>query len=147
MKRFQTGRIWLGFLILMLPLNWVGAALLAAVVHELCHFLALVVFRVPVYRLEIGAGGAILETGEMGIREELFCALAGPIGSFALLILARRFPRLALCGLVQGCFNAIPLGKLDGGRTMRCLIAWVRGKKPCKREMFVVLYFSITHAC
>ena len=76
----------------------------------------------------------MLETGSMTIREELLCALAGPAGSLSLLLVSEWIPRIALCGMVQGLFNLIPAGNLDGGRVLRCLIALLFGKKPCKQE-------------
>lgn len=124
----------MGLLILSLPLNWIGSAFLAALVHECSHLTALRIFHVPVFRLEIGAAGAVLETGSMTIREELLCALAGPAGSLSLLLVSEWIPRIALCGMVQGLFNLIPAGNLDGGRVLRCLIALLFGKKPCKQE-------------
>lgn len=125
--------IRLVILLLILPINWVVSAILAAIIHELSHYTALRVLNIPVHRLEILGFGARMETGEMSEKEELFCALAGPAGSFLLLILARWVPRIALCGLFQGLFNLLPVGNLDGGRAIRCAMALVSGKKPCKQ--------------
>lgn len=124
----------LALLILTLPLRWVLAALLAAAFHELCHLGMLRLFSVPVHFLCIRAGGAVLDTGPMTEKEELLCAMAGPCGSFLLLLLVHIFPRMALCGLVQGLYNLIPLGDLDGARIARSAIRLLPGKSPCKPE-------------
>lgn len=130
-----SGSFWilLGIQILTLPLNWVVSAFLAATFHELCHMLALHLFRIPVYALHINACGAQLDTATMEPKEEFLCALAGPLGSFTLLLGLRILPRVALCGLIQGLFNLIPLGSLDGGRMIRCAIRLLPRKRPCKR--------------
>lgn len=125
--------IWLCLLILTLPVNWVIAAIVAGLCHELSHLFALYMLGIPVYAMEIGGRGAKLETGAMEEWEELICAIAGPAGSLFLLLVSLWLPRIALCGLFQGLYNLIPLGNLDGGRVIRCVIAIAGGKKPCKQ--------------
>ena len=125
--------IFFSLLILLLPMNWVCAAMLAAAVHEGFHLAALACFRIPVYSLNIGGWGAVLETGGMRPGQELLCALAGPMGSLMLVLLLRILPRTALCGLVQGIFNLIPLGESDGARILQCARELYCGKKPCKQ--------------
>lgn len=49
---------------------------------------------------------------------ELICALAGPAGSIALLLLAEYMPKVAICGMVQGIYNLLPVYPLDGGRAL-----------------------------
>ena len=51
---------------------------------------------------------------------ELLCALAGPAGSLLLAMLP--VPKLALCALIQGMFNLLPLEGLDGGRILGCIL-------------------------
>ena len=134
-KIYISGSFWilLAIQILTLPLNWVVSALLAAAFHELCHMLVLRLLRIPVYGLQIKACGAQLNTSTMEPKEEFLCALAGPLGSFILLLGLRIFTRVAICGLIQGVFNLIPLGSLDGSRIARCAIRLLPGKRPCKR--------------
>lgn len=119
-------------LVLTLPLNWVFSAILAAAFHELSHLLMLRFLGIPIYALRIRAGGAVLDTGPMEPKEELLCALAGPLGSFLLVILIRITPRIAVCAFVQGLFNLIPLGNLDGDRIVRNAFRLLPGKSPCK---------------
>ena len=131
-----SGSFWilLAIQILTLPLNWVVSAFLAASFHELCHILTLRFLHIPIFTLRLEVSGAILDTGPMETHEEFLCALAGPLGSFFLLLGLRHFPRMAICGLIQGIFNLIPLGNLDGGRMLRCAIRLLPGKRPCKRD-------------
>jgi len=125
--------IFLALLILTLPLNWVLSALLAAAVHELCHLLMMRFLGINVYSLRIRPGGAMLDTGPMSPKEELLSALAGPLGSFFLLALVRTAPRITLCALVQGLFNLLPLGDMDGGRIAKSLFHLLREKALANR--------------
>lgn len=117
----------------MLPLRWVVAAILAAAVHEVSHLLALYLLGIRVFGITVGGRGAVLETDSLTDGQELLCALAGPLGSFLLLLFAAWIPRVAICGLCQGLYNLIPLGNLDGGRVLRSLVNLVHRKKPCKQ--------------
>lgn len=109
-------------LILILPLDWLMAAACAAVIHELCHAMAIYVSGGNITGIRIGVGGAVMETEIPGKGRELLCALAGPVGSFLLLFLCHRFPKLAVCAGVQGIFNLLPLYPLDGGRAVQCCL-------------------------
>lgn len=117
----STGSCILSALILLiLPFKLVITAFFAAAVHELFHLLALVAFRIPILQINITTGGAIIRTPPIAPLQELLCTLAGPAGSLLCLLFGRFFPLLALCGLIQGLYNLIPLYPLDGGRILKC---------------------------
>jgi stage IV sporulation protein FB len=115
-----TWILW-ALMLLILPLNWLLAAATAAFFHECCHFLALRLCDVPVFRIEISSRGARMDTAPMGLRQEFFCALAGPLGGLFLLLFLMQIPRIAICAAAQSLFNLLPLYPLDGGRAVRCL--------------------------
>lgn len=112
--------VWGALLLLTVPLNWVAAAVVAAVFHELCHCLAIWLMGGKIYQIRIGGGGTAIDMGALTTGNELLAALAGPFGSFLLLLFAHSFPRLALCGMVQGMFNLFPVYPMDGGRILSC---------------------------
>ena len=118
--------VFWAFMLLVLPLRMILAAGVAAVFHELCHFLAIRLSGGAVLSVKIGAGGMEMETLPMTAGRELVCALAGPLGSFLLALLYPIFPLLAFCALVQGCFNLLPIVPLDGGRALRCAVTLVK---------------------
>ena len=109
-------------MLLLLPLRLVFAALLAALIHEGAHILALKLCKNPVSGLQIGVGQILIRTAPLPPGQELLCALAGPFGSFLCLLLVRSFPLLALCGFIQGAYNLLPLYPLDGGRALNCIL-------------------------
>ena len=111
------------FLLLTLPLNWLLSALAAAAFHELCHGAAILLLGGRIWGIRISAGGAVMETEPLSSGKELVCALAGPAGSLLLVLTFRIFPRVAVCALVQGAFNLLPVFPLDGGRALRCALA------------------------
>lgn len=133
----------LAAVLLILPLNWFFAWLLAIVVHELCHYLALKAMGVPVYSVCITSAGAFMETGYLTPFTEFFSALAGPLGALLLLLAGGRFPALSVCACIHSMFNLLPVFPLDGGRAFRCVLARLpRGLGQCASsavEWFVLI--------
>lgn len=135
--------IFAAALLLIIPIRWILAAFLAALVHELGHYLAVRLLGGEVAGGEMTWRGARMEVFPMSPGRELVCILAGPAASLLLLCLARIFPRVAICGLIQGCYNLLPIAPLDGGRALHCLLSLLEkrqfrlfsrpgGKIPCK---------------
>ena len=112
--------IFLAAALLILPFEWVLAAIIAATFHELCHIVAIKLCGCKITAISLGIGGAQIQMSTMGQGRELICALAGPLGGILLLIPFRIFPRLALCALMHSLYNLIPVYPLDGGRALRC---------------------------
>ena len=106
---------------LVLPPQWVFAAIVAAVWHELCHVFAVKLCKGRIQTIVVGADGAVIECMLMKPGREAVCILAGPLGRILLLSLANWLPRLALCGCFHGLYNFIPVYPLDGGRALRTL--------------------------
>lgn len=112
----------LALCILVLPLQWILALLLAALWHELCHYIAIRLCHGNICGFWVGIGGARLEVHGMTQGQELLCAMAGPVGGLLLLPLARWIPRIAICAAVQSAYNLLPVFPLDGGRALRCVL-------------------------
>lgn len=105
--------------LLILPPDWLAASFLGVLIHELCHYLSLRLLRIPVYEIKLTISGCEMRTAPMRSWEEAMCAAAGPAGSLCLVVLYRIFPLLAICGLIQGLYNLLPMYPLDGGRILR----------------------------
>ena len=135
----------LAFMILFLPLQWIAAMIIAAALHELCHFLAIVILHGSVPKLRLHPYGARMSLPDLSRGKELLCALAGPLGSIALLLTASRFPRVAFCGMAQGLFNLLPIYPLDGGRMIRCLFSMIFSPPVAgKAAAFLTFFVSVT---
>ena len=133
----QTGTIFAAAAaLLILPLSFFASFLMAALVHELCHYLILWLAGVNVYRVSIGPFGAVMETEAMAPGRELLCALAGPAGSFFLVVCHEYIPGIALCALIQGCFNLLPIYPMDGGRVIKCILELL--KIPKRDIIFII---------
>lgn len=113
--------IALALIILVLPLRWILAAILAAAFHELCHAAAVKLCGGKILDLRIEAGGIVMGAENMSLGKTLFCTLSGPVGALALLLFADRFPRLAVCAAFQSAYNLLPVSGLDGGQALVCI--------------------------
>lgn len=132
-----------GFLLLCAWLNYldgqgiVPLALLACALHELGHLCAIRGMGGRVRRLSITAIGAEMEVDRaLSYGGELLAALAGPLVNLALALLFCRLRGGAVfagLNLVLCCFNLLPVGRLDGGRVLRCLLAWLFGPEAAWR--------------
>lgn len=123
MLRFHN-LVWLlwALWLLILPLKWLVAALSAACIHEVSHIAAVYLFGGRVRQVFLAPFGAEIDADGIQGWQELFCVVAGPAGSLLLVFLIHRFPLLGLCGLVQGCFNLLPVYPMDGGRAILLLL-------------------------
>ena len=101
-------------------MKFLASAMAAAIIHEVCHALAVHLLGGQILHMSIAAGGMVMEAAGLDTKGECLCALAGPVGSLILAVLP--FPMLGLCGLCQGLFNLLPLMPLDGGRVLGCFL-------------------------
>ena len=133
-------------MLLAVPLRWLCAWSLAAVIHEAFHCLALWICGKRVDYICIDWKGAQIHTEDLSPWEVTVCTLAGPVGSLLLLLSVRAFPKFTVCILLQSAFNLLPISSFDGGRAMRgirsCVLSqsWVEKICNCvERVLFVAL--------
>ena len=123
--------------LLLLPLQWLTAFFAAAAIHELCHIAAIYFNGGRILDIRIGMSGMRIDTQFSTAWSEFFSALAGPAGSFLLILLIRVFPRLAVCGCIHGIFNLIPVYPMDGGRALYCMASNLFSEKVGRRMIIL----------
>lgn len=127
MIRIETAvYFWFAFLVLLLPLDWLASALIAAVFHEVCHLFVLVILGGKIREVRISPGGCVIESVSPGDWQSFLSILAGPAGSLLLTLLADKAPQVAVCGLLHGLYNLFPVMPLDGGRLLWLLLGRLR---------------------
>ncbi len=119
---FPDFYIFLAVSLVLLPLQWLGAWLLALVIHELCHYICLKVCGVRVYSVAVSCKGIFMRTDSISYGKEALCAYAGPIGALLVLLFARYVPRTAICTLLLSSYNLLPLYPMDGGRGLHSVL-------------------------
>lgn len=125
--------------VLLLPLRWIVASILAALFHECCHIGAILLCGGNILRFSLTPTGAVIETESLSGAKALFCHLAGPIGSFLFLLIAKWMPEVAVFGFLQGAFNLLPLDSLDGGQAIKDLLSLIMSPR---RVKFLTLWIS-----
>ena len=113
----------LAMMLLLMPFRWLSAAIVAAVIHELCHYAAIRLITGSSSRISLYSFGAMMTLPAMPRSMEMLCAFAGPIGGLLLTSLAAIFPRLAICAMLQSIYNLLPIYPLDGGRALGCILS------------------------
>lgn len=117
--------------------------IVAVLVHELGHVVMILLLKESIRKIRIGLRGAVIETAQMEGWKECLCALAGPIGSFSLLLFVKCFPRAACCGLIQGCYNLLPMYPLDGGRIVLCVLKAMYPVQKAEAISRSILYMTV----
>lgn len=116
----------LALMLLLFPVRFLVGVLLAALIHELGHLLALKIAGGRVLSIRLRSFGAKIEAAPMSPGRTALCALAGPAAGALTIFAWKTFPELALAGLVQTVFNLLPVYPLDGGRALRNICCKIR---------------------
>jgi membrane-associated protease RseP (regulator of RpoE activity) len=114
-------------MLLTLPLRWLGAALIAAAIHEAGHYLSVRFLGGTVHSIKVGPAGAVMSVSGLTEGSELICLLTGPAAGFMTMLFINRFPLIALCAAIQSIYNLLPVYPLDGGRAMRLIVQMLGG--------------------
>lgn len=115
--------IYAVFMILLMPLRWLFAWMLAVILHEMFHYLFVWILGGKVYEIILGINGIKMSASELEDSSRLIAIIAGPIGGMIPICFAKFFPELAICCLILSVYNLLPLPFLDGGHVLAIFIA------------------------
>ena len=111
-------------LLLYQPDGLAITCLLASLIHEGGHLLAMLLMRVPPQCCTLGAFGMRIDVGHplVGYGRNLMISLSGPLmnGLAAALLFLWNRPAAALVHLALAGLNLLPSAALDGGEVVRC---------------------------
>ena len=100
------------------------SCLLASLIHEGGHLMAMVAVGVPPQQCTLGAFGLRFDLNNslIGYGKNLFISLAGPLanGVAAAILFWLKSPSVAVVHLVLAGLNLLPAAALDGGELLRC---------------------------
>ena len=109
--------------IFFLPVKWLLGFMISVTAHELAHYIALLLLKVRIFGVEIDGSGITIRTEMLSRKQEIVCAVAGPVGGFLLMLITYRIPYISVCACVHSVYNLLPLGTLDGGRVLKCILS------------------------
>lgn len=115
----------------------VPLAMAACALHELGHYLMIRALGGDVRLIRLTAVGAeMVLLRPLNYWQEGLAALAGPGVNLLLALIFQHWTWGSLfagLNLVLGCFNLMPVGRLDGGRAMYCTLSLLVGPDLAQR--------------
>ena len=109
--------------------QWLFAWILATTIHEFGHLIMLQICGIRIFSIRLGVIGTEIVSESMTPQVEAVCAIAGPVAGLSTIFLRNIWPHIALIGMIQSLYNLIPVGPLDGGRFLNCILQCVWSSK------------------
>lgn len=113
-------------LLLCRPDGWTVSCLMASLIHEGGHLLAMLLVKAPPRECVLGAFGLRIRLRDtlINYKNNLIISLAGPCvnGVSAAILFMVQCPTAAVVHLSLAVLNLIPVVALDGGEVVRCVI-------------------------
>lgn len=106
--------IVLAFCVVLLPLKWMIAWLLAVALHEMGHVIACLLCGGRIQSVHIGVSGAKIEAVGLSYGKQLVASLAGPITGLFTVAFCKWIPMTAMLSTIHSAYNLFPLAGLDG---------------------------------
>ena len=123
--------------------------MIAGTIHEAAHILCVLFLGGSVQEINIGFRSAVIRATLSDPFSEFISIFAGPVSSFCLFFFRGIFPELAICGVIQGVYNTLPILPLDGGHMLQLLLLqWIPEKADSvlygisKIVIFIIISFS-----
>lgn len=112
-----------------------GLFLASLLLHEIGHMIVATLLKVPVREFGLRLGGAYVRRAyALRRRDEILIAASGPMMNLLIVVPLFFVPRvglqLAMCNLVLGVVNLLPLPHSDGLRILRNLSGSILATAP-----------------
>ena len=121
-------------LLLSQPDGLVLPCVLASLIHEGGHLLAMVGVGVPPRECVLGAFGARIRLDDVLVpyKKNIIISLAGPLanGLTAAILMAAGYRSSAAVHAMLAAVNLLPIASLDGGEVLRCILGCCGLKSP-----------------
>lgn len=102
--------------------NLITYGIAALVLHEMAHIIAAVALNVKVHQIGFTWKGPYVRRACGTAKQNLTITIAGPGMNLLLaLLLLRISPDFALCNLITGAFNLLPIPSSDGSRALHLI--------------------------
>ena len=139
--------IHLVVMLFVFPLTWVVAWSVAIVFHELGHYFAIKIFKGKIDLVEIGFGGFRMQCSLLDEWKNVVSILCGPLCGFALVLIGKWFPKVAVCSCILSIYNILPIFPLDGGRVLQLLMGNNLFYKGIEKTVLLILFFGALYCC
>lgn len=141
------------------PYNFVFLTLLCCILHEAAHIWMLRRLQGHILQLKIGCMGFVLRTDAeyaFSSQKERKVLWAGSACNLLLFFMSWLVERVyssfylsyfAICNLLIGLFNLLPVGILDGGRILYLWLLERRNERDSERILRVLTFFLVFVLC
>lgn len=110
-----------------------GLSLLAAILHEVGHILAMKAMKCPAHSILLRPGAVVINTAKIQktYKQDIFISFAGPLVNFIAAFFCAIFLNYATSdfltsfmwiNIALGTFNLLPTKGLDGGRILQSIL-------------------------
>ena len=104
--------------IMIFPAKFIIAWVIAVVIHEFGHYIALKILGIKIFHVSFHFGRINIHTEAMSPLQQIITAIAGPVAGALLSLISFDMELVHIFALIQTCCNLIPLYPTDGGRVV-----------------------------
>lgn len=126
----------------------------SALLHELGHIILMYIYNVKIYSVTVLPFGAVIRSDASALpyKHESLVALAGPGVNIVCAVLTgvvcafvpnKELVFFAVCNILLGLVNLVPVKTLDGGRAVCCLLCCVMPPEKADKYIELVSYLSL----
>ena len=133
----------LSLAILLLPLRFLFAWFIAALMHELGHIVASYLLGVNIRSVRVGVCGAKIEIAPTRMIDEFLCTVSGPLIGCLLILFGKYIPYIAFCAIMQTVYNILPLPGNDGEKILNCLLSLLLPRYAAKITICIRVIFIL----